>query len=81
MLVAEVRLFANAHTPTYHVIVGDVTGVEKINYVLAKLCSSVVADVMPLEYGNVNAEDNAAHWLPSVWPLPFWMQSEGPATD
>lgn len=31
VLMAEIRLFANNGTPTYHVVVGDVSGAENVN--------------------------------------------------
>jgi hypothetical protein len=42
MLVAEIRLFANASTPTYHVVVGDVFGIGNIAAVLQKIGEIIV---------------------------------------
>ena len=36
-LLASVRLLSNAHTPTYHVVVGDIVGSERIQETLGKL--------------------------------------------
>src|SRR5262249_21178306 len=75
MLLAEIRLFANAHHPTYHVVVGDVTGADNIAKVLAK-----IGEIMILPTQSSTAAPAAGHhWSPSVWPLPFW--THGDATD
>ena len=71
MIVAEVRLIANNHTPTYHVIVGDALGRSNVVAVLAKLNASPT-DLLPLHVGNLGEQPSDEHWLPSVWPLPFW---------
>jgi hypothetical protein len=49
MLVAEIRLFANVHTPTYHVVVGDVTGAYNIAKVLAKIGEIII---LPTQSGR-----------------------------
>ena len=62
MLVAQVRLYANTHAPTYHVVVGDVADEENVGRVIQKL--------------GVPLQDTAAGgpWLPDVLPLPFWIK-------
>lgn len=68
MLVAEVRLSSNNATPTYHVVVGDVSGREQVVAVLSR--------IGPLEHIGETFSSVAIskddHWSPSVWPLPFW---------
>jgi hypothetical protein len=71
MLITEVRLFADSGTPTYHVVVGDVAGSEQI--------AKVLETIGPLELpGRPNAKQKPTtvsgnnHWMPDVWPLPFW---------
>jgi hypothetical protein len=69
MLVALIRLYANTHSPAYHVVVGDVTGPDNVNRVLRKLdISPQEADVM-LDPGS---KADTTHWLPQTLPLPFW---------
>jgi hypothetical protein len=36
VLMAEIRIISNNHTPVYHVVIGDVTGKENVNYVRKK---------------------------------------------
>jgi hypothetical protein len=60
MLVAQVRLYANTGAPTYHVVVGDVTGEEHVDGVVQKLGKQ--DDISPI----------SEPWLPDVFPLPFW---------
>jgi hypothetical protein len=68
VLVAEVRLLSNAHTPIYHVIVGDVSGEARVARVLDKLGPGEFA-----EYGKMlPAKTKSKHWLSSIWPLPHW---------
>jgi hypothetical protein len=68
MLVAEIRLFANVSTPTYHVVVGDVLGTEKVAAALRKVGEITVE---PVTWPGTSAVKQE-HWMPSVWPLPFW---------
>jgi hypothetical protein len=71
MLLAEIRLFANAHTPTYHAVVGDVAGAGNIASVLKKLGEVSVAQ-MPRGGASSRTLPDGDHWMPRFWPLPFW---------
>ena len=71
MIVSEVRLIANNHTPTYHVVVGDVTGRENVETVIQKLGISSVTIVSAIN-PFPNKPSESRHWMPQVWPLPFW---------
>jgi hypothetical protein len=67
MLVVIVRLYANVHSPVYHVVVGDVIGEANVSKVLRKLgCEGTV---LP------KVVEPDPHWLPQVLPLPFWAGS------
>ena len=67
-LLAELRLLANNHVPTYHVVVGDVIGADKVAAAFDKLGSVEVEAVSQAQkLGN-----ELKHWLPTCWPLPFW---------
>src|SRR5262245_45419842 len=70
MLVAEIRLFANISAPTYHVIVGDVFGSEKVAAMLRKVGEITVA---PMTSVPVMEQE---HWMPRIWPLPFWANDD-----
>lgn len=59
LVVATVRLFSNTAAPAYHVVVGFVRGVEKVERLKSKLQLS-------------SSPSYGAHFLPSVFPLPFW---------
>jgi hypothetical protein len=72
MLVAEIRLFANAHTPTYHVVVGDVFGEENVGTTLGKLVEITVAPVASPAVSPIEQD----HWMPQAWPLPFWLNHD-----
>jgi hypothetical protein len=65
MLLAEIRLYANLHTPTYHVVVGDIIGADKVAAALKKVGRITVMQSGP-------PRDDDPHWMPRVWPLPFW---------
>jgi len=67
MLIAEIRLFSNNSTPTYHVLVGDVSGQQQVASVLEKIGPFA-------QIGGVSASssDKDSPWAPRVWPLPFW---------
>ena len=62
MLMAQVRLIANTHTPDYHVIVGDVTGGGRIGRVMQKLGNMEIS-----EFNSAQAApgDPLDHWVPS----------------
>jgi hypothetical protein len=68
LIVAEVRIVANNHTPTYHVVVGDVKGEDKVTYVREKLDGSddflVTYRFMPQAI-----KSDEYYWMPRVWPL------------
>jgi hypothetical protein len=68
MLVAEIRLFSNAATPTHHVVVGDVFGTDSVAAVLKKIGEITVLGT-DWPQGKPISQD---HWSPQVWPLPFW---------
>jgi hypothetical protein len=71
MLLAEIRLFASAHTPTYHAVIGDVIGSANIASVLKKLGGISVAE-MPYGAASGQTQADNNHWMPRVWPLPYW---------
>jgi len=70
MLLAEVRLFANNSSPTYHVVVGDLTGREKVADAIGKLGDMELA-LLPAKFVPRKDSDDI-HWMPRCWPLPFW---------
>jgi hypothetical protein len=67
-LVAEIRLYANAHAPVYHVVVGDVLGRENVSAALRKLEGEKIA-ISALSF--MSNSPPRSHWLPRVWPLPL----------
>jgi len=67
MLVALIRLYANAHSPAYHAVVGDVAGAENVTRVMRKLGRT---DNEPA--AAVGKSSQPEHWWPQVLPLPFW---------
>jgi hypothetical protein len=72
MLVAQIRLFANVATPTYHVVVGDVFGRDKVEAMLRKIGEIMIE---PTTWPAASA-DKQEHWMPSVSPLPFWANDD-----
>jgi hypothetical protein len=73
MLVAEIRLFANAGTPAYHVVVGDVSGRDKVAAMLTKAGDMITVE--PVTWPAASAAKQE-HWMPRVWPLPFWANDD-----
>lgn len=74
MIISEVKLIANNHTPTYHVVVGDVIGREKVESVVAKLPGAQL-ELLADEFGLHQKPSNSRAWIPQAWPLPFWDMS------
>jgi hypothetical protein len=68
MLIAELRLYANNHVPIYHVVVGDVIGADKVAACLEKIGVIDLQVSSPMRVPG----DEADHWMPTCWPLPFW---------
>jgi HNH endonuclease len=73
MLMAELRLYANNHVPTYHVVVGDVVGTDKVAAALKKIGVIDLQVLSPMHVPGAEPD----HWMPTCWPLPFW-QSGAP---
>jgi hypothetical protein len=71
MLMAEIRLFANLHTPTYHVVVGDIHGADRIAAVLKKVGPITVLRAHPIPPANAEGSSDS-HWMPRFLPLPYW---------
>jgi hypothetical protein len=71
MLVVEIRLFASVSTPTYHVVVGDVFGEERVAAISKKLGELTV--LLPTWPASGAKRE---HWMPRVWPLPFWANDD-----
>lgn len=69
LLIATVRLLADNYTPAYHVVVGDVSGMDNVSYVRNKMqatCDVIVQDDKPRTWNHpLNF-----HWMPQKWPLP-----------
>lgn len=75
LLLAEIRLFADNHTPTYHVVVGEVSGAERVRKVDEKLkayCTALIPDgfVVP------ESSPDELYWTPRIWPLPHWASAD-----
>lgn len=71
VIIAEIRLVANNATPTYHVVVGDVVGVENVRNVNSKLRASYFVE-MPPQFDSPRVPPDSLHWMPTVWPLRHW---------
>lgn len=68
LLIAEVRLFANLHSPQYHVVVGEVRGHEGVASVLEKLDGD--AEIFVGTARAIAEGQKSVHWFPQKWPLP-----------
>lgn len=75
ILMAEIRIIADNHTPVYHVLVGDVSGRENVKNVRQKMAATWDVSVPDDASGPQNPEDNY-HWVPRVWPLNNLMNLE-----
>jgi hypothetical protein len=74
MLIAEVRLYANAHTPTYHVVVGDVIGRERVAVAWQKIGEGEVVQYSAAALSENRRPEERPPWMPQIWPLPFWTE-------
>jgi HNH endonuclease len=75
VLVAEIRLVANNHTPTYHVIVGKVEGMDRVSNVVERLDTRCSVD-MPESFDIPREPPDDLHWMPRNWPLPIFQRAE-----
>jgi hypothetical protein len=80
MLMAEIRLFANLQTPTYHVVVGDIRGTDRIQAALEKIGPITVLGVHAIPRKDDVGGGNC-HWIPRLSPLPFWASLSGAARN
>ncbi|MBZ9993150.1 HNH endonuclease [Mesorhizobium sp. BH1-1-4] len=69
ILLAEIRLYANNHTPIYHVMVGDAVGEAATSAIWEKL-GDVPASPMSLLHSTPDDRSKPPHWIPHAWPLP-----------
>lgn len=70
VIISEVRLLADSATPTYHVVVGDVTGAGNVRKVNEKLNAASVAEMTGEPIST--PPPDSLHWIPRRWPLPNW---------
>lgn len=68
LLIALVRLYANLHSPMYHIVVGDVSGEAKVESTLVKL-QTVESELLRAP-GLETPSPYDGHWQPNFWPLP-----------
>ena len=70
VIMAEVRLIADNHTPIYHVVVGDVSGASNVERMFHNLDSVDFAFHGPDSVTWKKSRDEH-HWMPEVWPLAY----------
>ncbi len=69
LLIAEIRILANNHTPVYHVVVGDVYGSENVKSVRDK-ANATYDVVIPDDAKGHQNPGHEHHWMPRIWPIP-----------
>jgi hypothetical protein len=67
IIIGEVRLYANNHTPVYHSIVGEVVGPNNV----AAISKKLGVDELYSPWTQEGAGQQSPHWMPKVWPLRF----------
>jgi hypothetical protein len=70
LLLAEVRLIADNDTPTYHVVVGEVLGIENVHRVSSKLDSRQPPDG-DMTVSQFEPRSGNSMMVPTVWPLEY----------
>jgi hypothetical protein len=68
LLMVELRILADNHTPVYHVLVGDVSGKDSVENVRSKIAATYEVTIPDNTEGPQNPSDEY-HWMPRVWPL------------
>ncbi len=68
LIIAEIRLLSDNHTPSYHVVIGSVEGEEEIKRVSSKVTATYAVTIPPGTDATQNPE-NKFHWMPRVWPV------------
>lgn len=69
LLVAEIRILADSHTPVYHVVVGDMSGEDQVSHVRQKFQATYEVTIPDNSSGPQSPADDH-HWMPRIWPLP-----------
>ncbi|MFN4230741.1 hypothetical protein [Parvibaculum sp.] len=70
VVMADIRLLANNATPTYHVVVGLVSGSERIGEVIRKVSNKSPEAVVHITNALARRSSSVEPWIPDVWPLP-----------
>ena len=68
LILAEVRILADNHTPAYHVVVGDVSGAENVSAIREKLVATYEVTI-PNDSKGPQQPTDEHHWMPRLWPL------------
>jgi len=68
LLMVELRIVADNHTPVYHILVGDVSGKENVQNIRRKITATYEVTIPDNTEGPQNPADEH-HWMPRVWPL------------
>lgn len=66
LLVADIRLWAHLGAPNYHVVVGAVTGRDRVRGVLERMRTG---GAKTQERNPEGGFDIVKEWLPGVWPV------------
>ncbi|MCP4159377.1 MAG: HNH endonuclease [Deltaproteobacteria bacterium] len=74
LLMVELRIMADNHTPVYHILVGDVSGKDNVEYVRRKINATYDVTIPDDTEGPQNPADEY-HWMPRVWPLKNVMEA------
>lgn len=68
VISAEIRLLGDNGTPTYHVVVGAVSGAENVFRVREKIKATYMVE-LDSEFDPTKPLSDDFHWMPKVWPL------------
>lgn len=74
LIMSEIQFLSNCHTPSYHVLVGDVQGSAEVDRVYEKIEANYSIDVIDTKKYKLG-HDETFHWMPSQWPLPAWEET------
>lgn len=83
LLIVELRIIADNHTPVYHILVGDVSGRGNVEHVRSKIVATYEVTLpdntqvtLPDSMQDSPKIANVYHWMPRVWPLENVMRLE-----
>lgn len=68
LILAEIRLLGDNGTPTYHVVIGTVSGTQNVERVRDKISATYMISLNS-DFDPAKPLGDDLHWMPEIWPI------------